>query len=663
MPIIVPDTQIMEDKYELNNKISNEMSYTIDYITNKPTGFALNTKIESMTFFNHIEVQVDEWDVFTVGVSTLGEVEQIIKNANTKYVTDNTNAVIAKRQAEIDAEYEAEKAKAEAKGKTYDKPKKEVRTDDIHFDEPYAYTVTLAAKSSSKTPPAEEYKPTLLIDPSVNATLWFDVSKYGIPYVRITCQLVKNLYNTSITQESDWIITKISAADVSNLVNEDNTPKEYVDADGLNKAAKQNIVMSGNINYSGQGFTWDSLRILCHALGLDINKGSWTSNNNNRFQQSSDEKFTYYTIFLSANPYQYDDRFDGEKHETVIETTNFKGDITKTTIEGILTEDVYIPVIQLTATFDKLTQVCLNWSVDMSSTPKHLSEKIHNMSAPIAVNVHEYQVDTNDYAGMRETIQNWIDSNSTTIYAKWIVTGTNKKKPVEGVVNSGTTNIEHEIEVDGVIYKCLSVNQLGNNQWFGYYISEEEFGQIDMLESEQEVNKFIESHKKEWTIKQCLVDAENNIIADEYISTQIDIVMDEVKYYIADVQTDAIGNATIKLIPEAGVNTFQVLLSKTYKLNDVETKTIHDLFSKGGIMAIRNYVNNLFKDAEAAQKEQNQDIHNQESSTPPQDNPNKDTPTDETNPPESTETTEPEVETEDTEVTEEPEDAEVEPDV
>ena len=105
IPTLVPDTQIMEDKYELNSKISNEMTYNIDYITDAPSALSLNTNITTMTLFNHIDVQVDEWDVFTIGVNTLGDVEQIIKNANTKYVTDNTNAVIAKRQAEIDKEY------------------------------------------------------------------------------------------------------------------------------------------------------------------------------------------------------------------------------------------------------------------------------------------------------------------------------------------------------------------------------------------------------------------------------------------------------------------------------------------------------------------------------------------------------------------------------
>lgn len=637
IPTLVPDAQIMDDKYELKPDITDEMTYVIDYITKPPTSLGLNTKIESMTLFNHMEIQVDEWEVFTMGQDTLGDIVKIIEDANVKHVTDKTNAVIAERQAKIDEEYEAEKAKAEAKGKTYDKPKKEVRTDDIHFDAPYTYNILMpksgATTNKNKQPVPEEYKPTLLIDPSVNATLQFDVYKYGIPYVRLTCSTVKNLYNTSITQESDWIVTKINAADVSTLMNEDGTAKEYVDADGLNKAAKQNIFMSGNINFSGQGFTWDSLRILCNALGLTINKNSWTSNNNNSFKQSSDEKFTYYTIILYANPYQWDARFDGGNHETVIEKTDFNGNITTTVVEGILTEEVQIPVIQLVATFDKLTQVCLNWSVDMSTNPKKLDERIHNISEDINVNVHDYQVDTNDYIGMRETIQNWIDSNSKSIYTKWVVMGDNKKKPVEGSVTSGMENIEHEIEVDGVMYTCLNVEKQGTN-WFGNFISQEEYAQIDNLETEDDVNKFIESHMKQWTIKQCVVDENNNVIAEEYASTQLSIVIDEVKYYIADVKEDNVGNLTIKVIPEEGVNTFMVLMSKTYKLNDVETTTIHDLLSKGGILAVRNYVNNLFKDAEEAQKEQNKDLHNQETK------PNESEPTNPSEP-EENEATEP----------------------
>lgn len=659
IPTLVPDTQIMEDKYELNPKISNEMTYVIDYITDPPSSYSLNTNIDSMTVFNHMELQVDEWEVFTIGKSTLGDVEQIIKNANVKYVTDNTNAVIAKRQAEIDAEYEEAKAKAEAKGKTYDKPKKEVRTDDIHFDEPYSYTISLMTTNTSKLPPAEEYKPTFLVDPTVNPEMYFDVAKYGIPYVRITCKAVTNVYNTGIAQESDWVITKVQAADISALMNEDGSTKDYIDADGLNKAAKQNIVMSGNINFSGQGFTWDSLRILCNALGLTINQNSWSSTNNNSFQQSSDDKFTYYTISLYANPYQWDNRFEGEKHETVIETTDFNGNITTTTVEGILTDGVYIPVIQLVATFDKLTQVCLNWTIDMSTAPRQLSSKIHNMSDDINVNVHEYQVDTNDYAGMRETIQNWIDSNSKTWYANYVVIGDNKKKPIEGTVTSGITNIEHEIEVDGVMYVCISCENRGQGIWFGTFMSQEDNVQIDNFETEEERQKFINSKKKEWTIKQCIVDADKNMISDEYNSTTLDVHWDEMKYYIADTKTDAVGNVTLKAIPEDTVNTFMVLMSKTYKLNEVETKTIRDLFDKGGILAVRNYVYNLFKDAEAAQKEQNEDIHNQE--TKPSDS-NKNEQTTNTEPTEPEATTSPESTETDVTTPEENTSVETEPD-
>ena len=111
IPTLVPDAQIMDDKYELKPDITDEMTYVIDYITKPPTSLGLNTKIESMTLFNHMEIQVDEWEVFTMGQDTLGDIVKIIEDANVKHVTDKTNAVIAERQAKIDEEYEAEKAK------------------------------------------------------------------------------------------------------------------------------------------------------------------------------------------------------------------------------------------------------------------------------------------------------------------------------------------------------------------------------------------------------------------------------------------------------------------------------------------------------------------------------------------------------------------------
>ena len=110
---------------------------------------------------------------------------------------------------------------------------------------------------------------------------------------------------------SDWVITAIQAADVSEYMYEkvEGSKKkqlkekipEFIDVDGLNKAAKQNMFMNGNISFGGGNFNWESLMKFCKALGLV--EGS----KKHGFTQSSDKQFTYYTIYFAANPFEKED--------------------------------------------------------------------------------------------------------------------------------------------------------------------------------------------------------------------------------------------------------------------------------------------------------------------------------------------------------------------
>ena len=149
----------------------------------------------------------------------------------------------------------------------------------------------------------EEYKPTLLVDPLTYPALQLEIYKYGIPYVLVCAEQNYNYYNDGICQESDWIVTKMEAANVAEYTKTDDQGAivdlaDFVDADRRNKAAKKNMKMSGNIRFDGDGFNWDSLLKLCEALNLE------KQGRNYAFVQSSDEKFTYYTIDFITNPYE-----------------------------------------------------------------------------------------------------------------------------------------------------------------------------------------------------------------------------------------------------------------------------------------------------------------------------------------------------------------------
>lgn len=578
IPAIIPEEQIFEDSYERNEEITDTMTYNMDYITS--SGLLFSSSMDVATIFNHVDIQVDNWDCVTVGVTTMGEIAKIVDTVNKNYVTDNTNAVIAERQAIIDAEYEAAKAKAEAKGKTYDKPKKEVRTDDIHFDEPYAYTVTLG---DNKKALPEEYKPTLLVDPSTYDVIYFDVTKYGIPYVRFEFVKTSQIYNNKIRQESDWIMNGVKAADVSSYaVNPEDDDEllevipSFVDADMLNKAAKQNIFMSGNIAFGGDGFTWDSLMLLCNALQLEEDARE------HGFEQSSDDNFTYYTISLHTNPFEYNVGYVEE-------------------------EKVTMPTTRLVATFDPLTQVCLNWTVDTYTSQKSYNNRVHDVSDPVDVNVHEYQVDTNNYEGMRNTIKSWIESNAlktTTAYC--VVDVNNTKNEIAGIIETGSTNLFIEPIIDGVTYSCLESYDNQDGSYLCTYISAEDAEAAEAIDDPYEAEQYVSEHSKTWIVG-CYVLNEEGEIIETFTEDKTTMVVNSELCYIASYETSASGYKNVRLLTQDLVNQLLMVYTKTYKLMAAQTTEMQAVFQQNGILAVKDYINQSFAAAEEAQKRQQEE--------------------------------------------------------
>lgn len=575
---LTPEKQIFEDSYDRNADITEFMTYATDYITNDNGRVG---KMDVYNLFDLAKIQVDNWENVTVGKTKMGELVKIIDAANENYVKTNTQSIVDERQAEIDKEYNEAKAAAEKKGKEYKKEKKKVRTDDIHFDNPYAYTVKLG---TSNKVVAEEYKGTYLVDPTKCKNISFDVTKYGIPYVHFDFAVLNGYYNTKITQESDWVMNGIQAADVSTYVlgdaktqrkNKKNgvepTLPAYYDADGRNKAAKKNIIMSGDIAFSGDGFNWDSLMIFCNALSLGEKQKK------QGFVQSSDDNFAYYTITLCTNP----------------ENTNEY---------AFSDESVVFPTMKLVATFDKLTQVCLNWTVDTyTSSIMKINGKNHDVIKDKKVNVHNFQVDTNNYSGMRTAVNAWIDEHSAgkMQYCAFDTSKSdNKKQGFIGVVNTGLTNATIEPVIDNVQYVCLSSSKNGDDI-VGTFITKEDNDKAATMGDKQA--SYINSHKKNLKISCAFVDDKGNVVCNAVNDKKTMTGLDGTVYQVArlDYANGEYKDAAI-LTSE---NTYKLLMFyiNTYELTSAQSDEMTSVFEESGLIGVRQYVDNLFAEAEEKQ--------------------------------------------------------------
>ena len=579
-PILIdlsPQEKMMADKYERKEYISDSLEYVMDYVSGNSYYY---NSLRVAPLFNAFNVQVDDWDCITLGKSTMGDIVKIVDTANTNYVTNRTNEIIAARQAKIDADYEAAKKKAEDKGKEYTKEKPVVRTDDIVIDSPYSYVVQLGDESIMN------YEPTRLIDPRACNTLYLIVYKYGYAYMFFQFTSTA-LYNTRITQESDWVMNSLSPAYVNDVVNEDGVIPAFVDTDGMNKAAKKNILISGNISLGGEGFTWDSLMIFCEALELVEGQ------NIHGFTQSSDDGYTYYTINLYSNPFEANPDLPTEGY-------------------------VYSPTIRLIAKFDPLTQTCKGWSIDMIGSYNSFNNQVHELTEVISVNVHEYKVDTNDYEGMRQEIASWITSHALKTTTKYCAINIQNNE-VFGIVDTGMTNAHISPIIDGVEYVCLNLYENKNGFVSGQYMTKKDYETASEM-SEDKMIEFITQKAIELKIGCYIFDDKDNVITlfdDELYKIAMTNTQDssEQYYYIASYIKNGNKYSELKLIAEENVNELLMTYTKTYKLTEEEAIKIFDLFEDYGLVKVKEYVTDLFAEAEAAQKEQQENMHNQIGST------------------------------------------------
>lgn len=579
VPVIVPAEQLMSDEYEVNEDINNEMSYYIDYLRKYKTDGTFSNKMLIVQMFSMFKIQIDDWESIVLGSASMGDITALIEDKNVQYVNNKTQAVIDERQALIDKEYNEAKEKAEASGKEYNKAKKEVYTEDIKFDKPYTYKLYLGKIKSEN---AKSYEPTRLIDSSKNKTIYMVVSKYGIPYVQFEFAKVNNVFNTGILQESDWIVNGVKAANVSSygMSSDGKTklenPPEFVDVDGLNKAAKKNMVMSGNIPFGGDGFTWESLNLLCEAL--ELTEGA----NEHGFKKTSDKQFTYYTIVLGTNMFESDDSlFDESK--------------------------MVMPYTTLVATFDPLTQVCVNWTIDMNSRTENYKQYLHSLTRKIDVNVREFQQDTTDYEGRRQTIKNWIDDHSANASSAFVayVAGKDGEEKF-GIVDTGLKNLHIEPTIDGVKYSTIELLESEDGtDWVGDFISLEDLERAYQQADTAATEEYIAKHTKTFIIRNTALDAEGNVVGViTPDSPHLKYTVDNGVYYIVE-STMVDGHPTdVKTLTTTQIDELFYTYATTYRLKSVQYDEMINVFNTNGVLAAREYVTNLFAQAEQDQKNQ-----------------------------------------------------------
>jgi hypothetical protein len=302
------------------------------------------------------------------------------------------------------------------------------------------------------------------------------------------------------------------------------------------------------------------------------------------FTQSSDKQFTYYTIYFAANPFEKED-------------------------VNVYDDEVQIPWIKLLATFDPLSQVCVNWTIDMTTSPTSLKNKVHTLSSAFKVNVKDYQVDTNDYEGMRQDIAKWVDSHKSTYKVAYCAQENNaENNTIFGIVDTGNKNTSVEIVIDGKTYITYSGGEWVNGGCFGYYIEAEKIMEAEAQTSQAESEKIIDKNKKALTIGCYIIDASNNIVCKFDPSMHIFTTANGTPIYIVSYEETDSGYRNAKLLDADTADQLITLYAKTYRLDETQVETMYTKFNAGGLPGVKQYVDDLFAEAEAAQKEQQENM-------------------------------------------------------
>ena len=596
-----PEEQILPDTYRQNPAITEYMNFTTNIATSikYPNTNKEQREVCLWRLFDVHTVQIDCMDLIYLGKTTMGEIVENVKKANKDSINYAIESVRAARQAIIDEEYAAEKAKAAAKGKKYDKEKEIADVYDLSYEDPYRVVLGYAnpvKKEATQYPYLwDEYQGKKLIDPLVDKVLYLFIYKYDVPYVQCVFESISGaptytgtnneetkvkLYNNLIDQEEDWVLTAISPADCTFLVDQELVTQpgyqlpSYVDADWRSKGAKNNMVTNGNIKFGGEGFTWDSLMTLCNTLELTMKeKGgkSWRAKttliSNERactYEQTSDAQFTYYTIYLPIN--QMFKQKNG---------------------------DMVLPISTIKVTFDKLTNLCVNWTIDYGRFYHSFPVDIkHQPGDRIPINVRKHQIDTTKYGDMLQTVNDWVVENQTIAnFGYYLVDSTGV---VIGKIDNGLKNYQVEISVEGVKYYCTKP-PMSLSEMKAYYISQSEKDKLTEQGNADNPEALANTEKLYYIMCMAVeTDDKGNSYPIGYFNNTgalVDASNAPSGYYIFSIEYDAsAGYKNAVIIDQEVFNNLQEMYIRTFRLSPAMQDNLESLYLENDPWRMNQYM-------------------------------------------------------------------------
>ena len=597
-----PEEQILTDKYRQNPAITENMVYTEDVATityNKDKNTERSTSAY-WKFFEVHDIQIDCMDLIRLGESTMGDITKIVDKANEDAINYAKESVRQARQEILDAEYEAEKRKAEKKAQdkgiidfdftiTYPRPQADIS--DLSYVNPYSYYLAYPntdGKTKAQYPYSfTNYEERKLIDPSKNSVLYLFIYKYDVPYVQCVFESVTGkgssfssnsivkLYNNYIDQECDWVLTAIAPADCTFLVDQElvwtegYTLPPYVDMDWRSKGAKSNMVTNGNIQFGGQGFTWDSLMTLCYQLKLTMNEGKVSTSKNDvtnnkvcTYTQTSDNVFTYYTIYLPINQF-----FKQKSKELVC------------------------PIATITVTFDRLTNNCVNWYIDYGRDSHCFpAETVHDIGSMFEIDVRNYKIDTTNYESMLATVDTWVKQNRANVDFGYFLVDSNGI--VVGKIAEGLKNYRQEVVVGDTLYYCVKPPESASSM-SAYYLSKTEHEKLVANNATQE--EIIAASKQYFIICMAVTtDEKGNATPLGYFNNTgmlVDAKQNPSGYYIHSIDYDAqTGYKNAVIIDQDVYDNLLTMYIRTFKLSSDVKENLDTLYQEGDPWKMLQYM-------------------------------------------------------------------------
>lgn len=559
------EEQILQDKYGVSKQISNEITYTPYYY------HKTDKKIDIVNSYDPFKIQLDCMPILTIGRSTMGDVVAAVDEANKITVDTIVEEIRAERQAALDEEYEKAKAEAEAKGKTYTKDRGVADVAGIRekYVTPYSYKVSLTKINNNNNNQKVnflDYEASYLVDPSKNPTIYLIVYKYSIPYAQFEFSKMPNMLNFAILQEADWRLTAVEAADCSYMVDKKTGTKPVYVGDDGKCIAKSNLLMSGNIRFSGEGFAWSNTEIVMRALQLVDASLPDNSNSVTSYSWSSDDLYSYYTIKLPTNMF-----FSAEGGKRL-----------------------YQPVMTLIATFDRHNQKCINWRIDLSL--KYLTYETRltlEKGDAKSVNIRDYKVDTVDYQKMQDAIVEWVNANNLEIditeQGYYLV---NDNGLVVGRLDTGLRNVYYDFTIEGKEYQCLEKLQDGRAS----YISTEDLNKAPTDETRDE---YITNHSFVGTPTYLLMskDSKGKAMAlaaiDENLNA-INMTESSQNYYVFSYEYSMEeGYSNIVLIDQPIYDKLSDMYITTYNLTDDEQTALLLAAEQKQAVGMKEYIQSI----------------------------------------------------------------------